>query len=106
MEGQEEIYLPTSVNHEELNSQAQVKEPTLPIAIYVYSHFIATWTQSSIHWNTVLYFNFFVSSFKHTKIIALESAEPHIRLACNSQKVDDQDFIISLKFADDNGKFS
>lgn len=32
MRGQEEIYLPASVSHEELNSQAQVKEPTLPIA--------------------------------------------------------------------------
>lgn len=69
MKGQEEIYLPTSVNREELNSQAQVKEPTLPIAICVSPHFIATWkrTQSSIHWNTVLYFKFFFFSFKCIK---------------------------------------
>lgn len=35
MRGQEEIYLPASVSHEELNSQAQVKEPTLPIVCSV-----------------------------------------------------------------------
>lgn len=41
MRGQEEIYLPASVSHEELNSQAQVKEPTLPIA-WESHHFTAT----------------------------------------------------------------
>lgn len=92
MRGQE-IYLPVSDSHEELNSQAQVKEPTFPIA-WESHHFTATWkgTQSHIHWNRVLYFIFFPLSVPRTWLWN----QLNSKSGYSSQKADDQGFLIFL----------